>query len=624
MSQTDNQENNVPEAAEVQDDEIIGVAFRRSVFVVLGLAFTAAIAWWLTRDRETPASVDDVALDSPAVLPADSAPTLPVLPFADVTASAGIEFQHHNGATGERLLPETMGGGVAFTDLDGDGDADLLFVNSRDWPWSGNVSGSSVSRLYLNDGTGVFTDATARSGLDEPIYGMGVAVGDADGDGVQDIFLTAVGHNRLLRGLGGGRFEDITVAAGVAGGEGSWSTAAAFLDFDRDGDLDLYVANYVEWNRERDFEVDYRLAGIGRAYGPPGNFPGTQPYLYRNDGQGRFEEVAETAGLFVSQPGTGAAVGKGLAVVVEDVNGDSWPDLVVANDTVRNFLFINDGGRFREEGVDRGLAYDNSGHATGAMGIDIVRHGDSGGFAVAMGNFANEMTSYYVSTNGGGLFSDEAIIAGIGPPSRAALSFGLFFFDADLDGRQDLLQANGHVEDEINKVQASQQYAQPAQLFWNCGPDCPRRFVPVPIDRLGDLPVPMVGRGAAYADMDLDGDLDVVLTQTGGRPRLLRNDQHTGHHWLRVRLLDDGRNRDAIGARVLIRTPGGAEQREVGPTRSYLSQTEIPLTFGLGRSRTVERLEVTWPDGTVQVLENIQADQELLIRRGGPSGRPAA
>jgi hypothetical protein len=624
MSQTDSRENNVLEADEVQDDEIIGVAFRRSVFVVLGLAFAAAIAWWSTRDRETPTTVDEVTLDSPAVLPADSAPILPVLPFADVTASAGIKFEHHNGATGERLLPETMGGGVAFTDLDGDGDADLLFVNSRDWPWSGNVSGSSVSRLYLNDGTGVFTDATARSGLDEPIYGMGVAVGDADGDGVQDIFLTAVGHNRLLRGLGAGRFEDITVAAGVAGGEGSWSTAAAFLDFDRDGDLDLYVANYVEWNRELDFEVDYRLAGIGRAYGPPGNFPGTQPYLYRNDGQGRFEEVAEAAGLFVSQPGTGAAVGKGLAAVVEDVNGDSWPDLVVANDTVRNFLFINDGGRFREEGVGRGLAYDNSGHATGAMGIDIVRHGDSGGFAVAMGNFANEMTSYYVSTNGGGLFSDEAIIAGMGPVSRSVLSFGLFFFDADLDGRLDLLQANGHVENDINLVQASQAHAQPAQFFWNCGESCPRRFVPLPEARLGDLPAPMVGRGAAFADMDADGDLDVVLTAVGGPARLLRNDQSVGHRWLRVRLEGDHPNPFAVGALVRIRGAATDQQRRVDSTRSYLSQTELTLTFGLGSSQTVERLEVTWPDGTVQVLENIQADQEILIRRGGPSGRPAA
>ncbi|MGD8907112.1 MAG: CRTAC1 family protein, partial [Gammaproteobacteria bacterium] len=501
------------------------------------------------------------------------------------------------------------------SDLDADGDPDLLFVNSRSWPWSGGADESATTRLYLNDGEGRFTDASEGSGLDVSLYGMGVALGDADGDGLPDVFITAVGGNRLYRNLGAGRFRDVSAEAGVSGADDGWSTSAAFLDYDRDGDLDLFVTNYVQWSRELDFEVDYRLAGIGRAYGPPANFPGTQPYLYRNDGGGRFTDVSEETGVTVSHPDTGEAVGKGLAVVVEDVDDDGWPDILVANDTVRNFFFRNLGGRFEEQGVGRGVAYDNTGHATGAMGIDVVRHADGGELAVAIGNFANEMTSYYVDPSGNGLFTDEAIISGIGPASRSVLSFGLFFFDADLDGRQDLLQANGHVEDEINVVQASQRHAQPTQLFWNCGPDCARRFIPVPSSRLGDLAAPMVGRGAAYADMDGDGDLDVVLTQAGGPARLLRNDQATGHHWLRVRLEDDPPNVQGIGARVRLTRPGGVDERTVGGARSYLSQTELTLTYGLGTGSGPVGLEVIWPDGVSQKIDGIQVDREIVVSR---------
>ena len=598
-----------------QDDAIIAVALRWSLRIVLVVAAISVLAVWLFRDRDEIERVEEATLKAPASLPGSSTPTIPDLPFVDVTGTAGIGFMHRNGATGDRLLPETMGGGVAFSDLDADGDPDLLFVNSRSWPWSGGADESATTRLYLNDGEGRFTDASEGSGLDVSLYGMGVALGDADGDGLPDVFITAVGGNRLYRNLGAGRFRDVSAEAGVSGADDGWSTSAAFLDYDRDGDLDLFVTNYVQWSRELDFEVDYRLAGIGRAYGPPANFPGTQPYLYRNDGGGRFTDVSEETGVTVSHPDTGEAVGKGLAVVVEDVDDDGWPDILVANDTVRNFFFRNLGGRFEEQGVGRGVAYDNTGHATGAMGIDVVRHADGGELAVAIGNFANEMTSYYVDPSGNGLFTDEAIISGIGPASRSVLSFGLFFFDADLDGRQDLLQANGHVEDEINVVQASQRHAQPTQLFWNCGPDCARRFIPVPSSRLGDLAAPMVGRGAAYADMDGDGDLDVVLTQAGGPARLLRNDQATGHHWLRVRLEDDPPNVQGIGARVRLTRPGGVDERTVGGARSYLSQTELTLTYGLGTGSGPVGLEVIWPDGVSQEVQGISVDQEITIRR---------
>jgi len=602
------------------DDAIIGVALRRSAVVALVVAVLVVLGWWGFRTEAPLAPVEETPLAAPAELSGTGGTAPPEVRFTDVTRVAGVDFVHANGAQGQRLLPETMGGGVVFADLDGDLRPDLLFVNSTSWPWSeggDGGDGGETSGLYLSNGDGTFRNATAGSGLATSFYGMGAAVGDVDGDGLLDVFFTAVGSNRLYHNLGGGRFEDVTARAGVAGDPDRWSTGAAFFDMDGDGDLDLFVANYVQWSRDLDFEVDYRLDGIGRAYGPPTNFPGTQNYLYRNEGEGRFEEVAEEVGIWVTHPDTGAAEGKGLAVAVEDVDADGRPDILVANDTVRNFYFHNLGGHFEERGVDQGIAYDNMGHATGAMGIDVVRHGETGELAVAIGNFANEMSSYYVDPDGRGIFTDEAIVTGIGPASRQVLSFGLFFFDADLDGRLDLLQANGHVEDDINQVQASQQHAQSAQLFWNCGPSCPRRFVALPAGSLGDLVRPMVGRGAAYADMDGDGDLDVVLTQVAGAPRLLRNDQSTGHHWLRIRLESPPPNTQAIGARVMLIRPEGTQERVVGATRSYLSQTELALTFGLGASGSPVRLEVIWPDGYRQSLEDLQVDREMIVRRPG-------
>lgn len=601
---------------ETQDDAVIGIALRRSLWVIGVIAAVGLTVFWWRGQSPDPAPVAARPLTGPAA--GSTAPALPQIPFTDITAAAGIDFRHDNGAAGERLLPETMGGGVAFFELDGDGRPDLLFVNSTAWPWSGDSVEPSTAALYRNTGNGRFEDLTAGSGVDVPFYGMGVAAGDYDGDGRTDLFLTAVGHNRLLRNVDGRRFEDVTGLAGVAGDADSWSTSAAFFDYDRDGDLDLFVVNYVQWSRDLDFEVDYRLAGIGRAYGPPTNFPGSDPYLYRNDGDGSFTEVGARSGVQVHNPATGAPMGKGLAVLAEDLDLDGWTDLVVANDTVQNFLFRNVGGRFEEQGTLAGLAFDNAGSATGAMGIDGGRYGDSGEYALAIGNFANEMSSFYVDGGRSMLFNDEAIVTGIGPASRSVLTFGVFFFDADLDGRLDLLQANGHVEDEISRVQPSQQHAQPAQLFWNCGGGCPRQFVPLPGAVTGDLARPMVGRGASYADIDGDGDLDVVLTQTGGPPRLLRNDQGSAHHWLRVRLLGQPPNTDAVSARVRLDAGGRTQERQVSAARSYLSQTELTLTFGLGEAGMVDRLEIIWPDGERRILEDIPADQELAVSRTAP------
>jgi hypothetical protein len=602
----------------IQDDQVIGVAFRRSLIALATMASIAILAWLALGLRSDPddAPVEESTPDLGRLLERSAAPDAPAAPYRDIAAEAGIDFVHVNGATGDRLLPETMGGGVSVIDYDLDGDPDLLFVNSGRWPDApAGQAPVDTLRLYRNDG-GRFLEVTADSGLAGAHgYGMAAAIGDVDGDGRDDIFLSAVGSNRLFLNRADG-FVDATQRAGVAGSDTSWSSSAGFFDADADGDLDLMVLNYVEWSRAIDFEVDYRLTGIGRAYGPPTNFAGTQPYFYRNRGDGTFDEVAEAAGLHVVNSATGAAVGKGLALMPADLDGDGDLDVVVANDTVRNFGFINDGeGQFEELGTLLGLGFDRNGMATGAMGIDAARLDDA--LAIGIGNFANEMSSLYV-TRDGTSFADEAIGQGIGAPSRAALTFGLFFFDYDLDGRLDFMQANGHVENEINRVQASQRYAQSAQLFWNCGASCSQQFAPVPVEAIGDLGRPIVGRGAAFADFDEDGRLELVLTQVGGAPLLLDGDPSPDAGWLRVALEGPPGNPHGIGAEISIEVDGVLQQRTIMPTRSYLSQVEPVATFGLGPAERIDRLTVRWPDGARSEQIDLQADRTLILAHPGP------
>ena len=589
---------------------------RRALWVSAGVAGVIGIGVLVSLllpgegGGETPVELDTAG----PVLQTAPAISAPAIAFTDVTAQAGVHFQHTHGAYGERLLPETMGGGVAFLDYDNDGDQDLLLVNSDTWPWRDSPAVPPTSRLYRNRGDGSFDDVSAAVGLDVRLYGMGAAVGDYDGDGFADVFITAVGHNRLMRNVAGERFEDVTDRTGVAGAQDAWSTSAAFFDADGDDDLDLFVGNYVAWSPEIDRAVDFRLTGIGRAYGPPTDFPGAHSVLYRNDG-GVFTDVSEDAGIHVANASTGAPVGKALAVQPVDLNDDGQLDLVVANDTVRNFVFVNLGdGRFQEVGISLGIAFDTTGSATGAMGIDTLRFADDTMVGIAIGNFANEMSSFYVTRPGEPVFSDDAIVSGIGAPSRRALTFGLAFLDADLDGRLDLVAANGHVEPEIGRVQASQRYAQPAQLFWNCGPDCARRYLLA--DQTGDLASPRVGRGLAYADIDADGDLDLAMTQAGGRAVVLRNDQTLGHHWIRLKLRAHGANGGAVGAVVTLTTESGTQSRSVMPSRSYLSQVELPVTFGLGAAEVIQEVKVSWPDGGKDVWEGLTVDRLHDLAQG--------
>lgn len=614
-----NSNANPSEPEEIQNDDVVGSALRWSFGGIMLLAAAGVLFWVLT--QKEPEKVTTTS--TPTALPtARAIPTMviPDIPFTDITESSGITFVHENGAEGEKLLPETMGGGGAFLDFDNDGDPDLLCINSTVWPWAKDKPETpATSHLYANDGTGKFSDVTAGSGLDIEMYGNGVACGDFDNDGDVDIFVSCVGANHLFRNEGGGKFLDVTSIAGVAGDDTAWGTSCGWFDYDLDGDLDLFVANYIEWSREIDASMEFTLDGKLRAYGRPTDFKGAFPYLYRNDGGGVFTDVSVPAGVQIRDANTKVPMSKSLGVTFADVNADGLLDIIVANDTVQNLLLLNQPtGTFLESAAASGVAFDNSGAARGAMGIDTACFRNTDAIAIAIGNFATEMTALYVSQAPGSpipVFRDEAVSNGLGPLTRTDLKFGVLFLDADLDGRLDLFENNGHLEEDIQVVQASQHYEQSPHLLWNCGPDADSEFVMLSEQKTSaDFMKRMVGRGASMADIDGDGDLDLVLFSSGGSPRLLRNDQQSGNHWLRVRLKGTSCNRDAIGAQVDLTLPDGTVLvRTVMPTRSYQSQVELPVTFGLGQAAEFQSLKIHWPGGTTQEIAGGKANQMLDV-----------
>jgi enediyne biosynthesis protein E4 len=522
--------------------------------------------------------------------------------FTDITRAAGIHFQHNSGRAGRKYLPETLGPGCAFFDADGDGWPDILLVNGRDWNRGAPGAPRSLPALYLNNHDGTFRDATAGSGLDVEMYGLGVAVGDYDNDGRDDVYITAIDGDHLFHNEGGGRFRDVTHEAGIH--NASFGTSAAWLDYDRDGKLDLFVANYVQWSPDKDLWCS--LDGVAKSYCTPESYKGAPAKLYHNLGGGRFEDVSHRAGI--DDP-----TSKALGVAVLDYDGDGWPDLFVANDTQPNKLYRNrHDGTFAEEGMEAGVAFGEDGVARGAMGVDAADYDRSGRQHLLVGNFSNEMLGLY-HNEGNGIFVDRAPASAVGRASLLTLTFGVFFFDYDLDGQLDILAVNGHIEEEIGRVQPKVQYREPPLLLRNLGGG---RFEPVTASLGADFNRPIVARGAAYADVDNDGDLDVLITTNHGPAYLFRNDGGNRNRWLRVRTVGTRSNRDGIGAVVRVTSAGGRQWSMVRSGSSYCSQSELVQTFGLGHDGEVSELEIDWPSGQVQRLGRVAANQTVTVEEG--------
>ncbi|HXC88330.1 MAG TPA: CRTAC1 family protein [Candidatus Cybelea sp.] len=536
----------------------------------------------------------------------------PGVTFRDVTQQAGIRFMHNNGAFGKKFLPETLGPGVAFIDYDKDGWPDIFLVNGMDWP--GHTGKHSTSKLYHNNHDGTFTDVTHQAGLDAvEMFGMGVAVGDFDNDGYDDLFVSAYGQSHLFHNNGNGTFTDVTQKAGLGGVE-EFSTGAAWVDCDKDGRLDLVVANYVEWSPETDLYCT--LDGKSKSYCTPESYKGTAVRLWHNRGDGTFEDVTKKAGL-------GDPTSKTLGIAVLDYDGDGWPDLLLSNDTQPNKLYRNNGnGTFTEKAVLAGVAFSEDGVARAGMGVDTADYDRSGHPSLLITNFANQMLSLY-HNEGTGLFVDEAPQSEIGRASLLTLGFGCFFFDYDLDGWPDVFVANGHIDPDIQRVQANVKYAMPPHLFRNLGKG---KFEEVTKSVGAAFSIPRVARGAAYADIYNDGRLDVLMATNGGPTVLFRNEATGGatNRSLRVKLIGTKSNRDGIGAIVRVTAAGETQAQMMRSGSSYLSASELTLTFGLAQHDKAENVEITWPSGQVDHLTNVAAGQTIVATeaKGITANRP--
>jgi hypothetical protein len=521
--------------------------------------------------------------------------------FVDITHKAGINFVHNTGAFGKKFLPETMGAGCAFLDYDNDGYPDILIVNGADFP--GHKQRHTPLKLYHNNGNGTFSDVTAKSGLALDFYGMGVAVGDYDNDGWDDIYLTGLGESRLFHNQHNGTFKDQTKSAGV--NNAGFGASAAWFDYDKDGKLDLVVTNYARWTEKTD--ITCRLDGKNKSYCTPEVYPGDTCRLYHNLGDGRFEDVTQKSGIYDT-------TSKSLGVAVIDYDRDGWPDLAISNDTQPNKLYRNNhNGTFTEQGVQAGIAFSEDGIARGAMGIDEGDFDHSGYASLAIGNFSNQMLGLY-HNEGNRFFIDVGPSSAVGRSTLLSLSFGLFFFDYDLDGLPDLFVANGHIEPDINRIQPQVTYAESPLAFRNTG-----RGKFVDVSRQLGFSQKLVARGAAYADIDNDGAPDILLTTNGGPAYLFHNVGGDANHAIRIRTVGATSNKDGIGVVVRVQAPGqdGLSTQTVHSGSSYCSQSELTLTFGLGKAAQADKVEITWPSGQKDTLRNLAADNTYAVEEGG-------
>ncbi len=535
-----------------------------------------------------------------------AAPASTTIQFRDITQQAGIHFVHNNGAFGKKYLPETMGPGVAFIDYDNDGWPDIFLVNGMDWP--GHVRQHTTPHLYHNNHDGTFTDVTRKAGLAIEMFGMGVAVGDYDNDGYDDLFVTALGQSRLFHNNGNATFTDVTQKAGLAGPH-EFSTGAAWVDYDRDGRLDLVVGNYVQWSMEGDLYCT--MDGKSKSYCTPESYKGTSVRLWHNRGDGTFEDVTQKAGL-------GDAPSKTLGVTILDFDNDGWPDLLFANDTQPNKLYRNNGnGTFTEKGVLAGVAFSEDGVARAGMGVDAADYDRSGAPSILISNFSNQMLALY-HNEGKGLFVDEAPRSEIGRASLLTLGFSCFFFDYDNDGWPDIFVANGHIDADIERVQVNVKHAEPPHLFRNLGQG---KFQEVTKEVGAAFATPRIARGAAYADIDNDGRLDVLVGANGG-PAVLFHNEGGANKSLRVKLVGAKSNRDGIGAVVRVTAGSDSQSQMMRGSVGYLSSSELVLTFGLAQHEKADSVEIRWPSGQVDRLLNVAAGETITVTEG--KGRTAS
>ena len=549
--------------------------------------------------------------------------------FVDIAGESGLAFRHTNGATPHKYFPETAGGGGMLWDFDDDGLLDIYLVNSG-WVVEEDRGEPVYNALYRNTGAGRLAEVAARAGVDDAGYGMGCAAGDYDNDGDPDLFVTNYGPNSFFRNDGASQpsghvsFAEESQRLGVA--DGRWGTGSAFADYDRDGDLDLYIANYVDYVPKRDVGASVPnlpaqdLAGYEGdipAYPHPGAFRGSADILYRNDGDPGFRQVTREAGVHDES-------GKGLGVIFGDCNGDGWPDLYVANDLVRNFLFINNGdGTFEEAALRAGTSFGQDGKVEAGMGADFGDYDNDGDLDITVTNFQKEPNSLY-RNEGNGFFANETFASGIGLISLPPLGFGTGFFDFDNDGLLDLFVANGHVLDNVELFDRSTTYPQANQLLRNLGPGRYGKFTFADVTAASGPGMQLVqpSRGSAAGDFDNDGDVDLLVVNLGEPAVLLRNDGGNRGNWLAIEAEGVASNRDGIGARIRVVSGGLAQTREVRGSRSYLSQSDLRVHFGLGERTLADSILISWPAGGSDLVTGVGANQFLVIREGsGITGR---